>query len=226
MKVFKTVMIFMLGVGLGSGATYFLVKEVLEREAEEQIEEVREHYRAKEQEVDETAKADAHLVSKLDCEKKATVIQYNNFVKKHYAPPVETDAAEEEDPEEVNEDEGWPIVPTFEYPGPYVITEEEFSEDFLHHEKLSLTYYTDDETLSDDKETIVDDVNGIVGESAIKELYKESTVFVRNERIGIDYEIMRVKNAYSRVVLGVLDDTPKKPSRAKKVKTTDVGTED
>ena len=46
---------------------------------------------------------------------------------------------------------------------PYVISDEEYSDEFTHHDKLSFYYYTEDDVLCDENEEPIDDIDGTVG---------------------------------------------------------------
>ena len=82
---------------------------------------------------------------------------------------------------------------------PYVISPEEFGE-FEEYEKISLTYYAD-EVLADENDEEVDDVDEIVGEESLNHFgeYEDDSVFVRNDRLKCDYEILLDQRNYSDV---------------------------
>lgn len=85
-------------------------------------------------------------------------------------------------------------------PGPKIIKASEYGED----PKLDckqLIYYTDDETLATEEDEIVDDVSGLIGDALTKYGFinndGEDSIYVRNERRGTDYEIIKVHGSYS-----------------------------
>ena len=82
---------------------------------------------------------------------------------------------------------------------PYVISPEEFGE-FEEYEKISLTYYAD-QVLTDENNEEVDDVEEIVGEESLTHFgeYEDDSVFVRNDRLKCDYEILLDQRNYSDV---------------------------
>lgn len=132
--------------------------------------------------------------------------QNYNLVGKRTAGEEITEEYDEEDEydDEVNPETDDESVDS-EYP--YVITEESFSEEFLNHDKLSITYYMEDDVLADENEGIVDDVDMLVGYDNLNEmnagLMHPQTIYVRNERISIDYEISINFNSYQETVLGI-----------------------
>ena len=85
---------------------------------------------------------------------------------------------------------------------PYIISPEEFG-DFDEYTKLSLTYYSD-EVLADENDEIVDDIDETVGADFADHFgeYEDDSVFVRNDRLKCDYEILRDNRSYSDVTGG------------------------
>ena len=88
-----------------------------------------------------------------------------------------------------------------EYPSdddaPYVITWEEASQS--EYECYGLTYYADGVVTGDDEEPI-EDLTDIVGEDSLLRFGKsedEDSIFVRNDRQGCDYEIVKSLLNYS-----------------------------
>lgn len=83
---------------------------------------------------------------------------------------------------------------------PYVIPPEEFGE-FDDYETISLTYYADG-VLADDMDERVEDVDHIVGTDSLTHFgeYEDDSVFVRNDSLKADYEILLDSRRYSEVV--------------------------
>lgn len=87
---------------------------------------------------------------------------------------------------------------------PYLIDDREYTDEFPHHDKVSLYYYRDDDVLcEEDNEEPIDDIEGTVSYDALSVLDMQTTVWVRNEPLGIDYEIIGVRGSYSESILGV-----------------------
>lgn len=80
---------------------------------------------------------------------------------------------------------------------PYVITPEEFGEDY---ETESLVYYADG-VLADYYDDPIDDIDECVGEDALSHFgeYEDDCVYVRNDEKKIDYEILRDDRKFSDV---------------------------
>lgn len=81
---------------------------------------------------------------------------------------------------------------------PRVIAPEEFGE--VDYETISLTYYADG-VLADDMDDPVDNVDDIIGLDSLNHFgeYEDDSVFVRNDRLKCDYEILFDSRNYSDV---------------------------
>lgn len=92
--------------------------------------------------------------------------------------------------------------------GPYMITPDDFSDNFLNHDKITISYYVSDGVLCDEGEVVIDDPIMAIGQEAIDELKAKngagcSTIWVRNDKFGIDYEVVSLTGVgYSGYVMG------------------------
>ena len=90
--------------------------------------------------------------------------------------------------------------------GPYLISIEEFSDERREYSKISLTWFEIDTTLMDDREHLIDDVTSSVGnEFHVNFGFRsqdDNVVYVRNDKVGSDFEITRDQRSYQEVVLG------------------------
>lgn len=102
---------------------------------------------------------------------------------------------------------------------PYIIDAREFMEEYPHHDKLSLYYYRDDEVLCDEHEEAINDIEGIIGYDAQNALSNETTVWVRNEPLTIDYEIIAVNKSYAEDVHGIGTNVKNLTPREKHVRS-------
>jgi hypothetical protein len=89
---------------------------------------------------------------------------------------------------------------------PYIISEEEFSAGFNEFEQGQLTYYAGDDTLVDDKDSEIPYPDPIIGVNSLARFGHGSgsdrIVFVRNERLNMDFEIELHDGKFSHEVLG------------------------
>ena len=83
---------------------------------------------------------------------------------------------------------------------PYVISPDEFGE-FEDYERISLSYYAD-QILADEDDEKVEDVDNVVGLESLAHFgeYEDDSVFVRNDRLKCDYEILLDQRTYSDVI--------------------------
>lgn len=98
---------------------------------------------------------------------------------------------------------------------PYVISPEEFLEGYTGNDKMefsqsTLTYYEGDDTLTDDKDNIMDDssrlllVGMCLSDFGAKGA-SENEVFIRNMKLYTDLEVVRDRRTYKEVVGGFGD---------------------
>lgn len=82
---------------------------------------------------------------------------------------------------------------------PYIITHDEYFDKDVSFEDQTLTYYEDDDTLVDEKDKPVDDLD-LVGEDHLARFGHGSRdrniVYVRNEKLEMDFEIVLAKGSY------------------------------
>ena len=93
------------------------------------------------------------------------------------------------------------LAPKASEDGPYIISPDEFGEyEEDGYENVSLTYYAD-KVLTDDHGDIVEDFDILIGLDALNHFgeYEEDSVFVRNDDMKIDYEILLDMRKYSDV---------------------------
>lgn len=106
---------------------------------------------------------------------------------------------------------------------PYVITMEEFlSSEWDHHDKEVLKYYDGpdgDVTLVDESETIVPEIEDIIGDAynyfGVGSQDKD-IVYVRREMYSVDYEIHRVPVSFVEAIHGISFDADQETARRPK----------
>lgn len=83
---------------------------------------------------------------------------------------------------------------------PYIISPEEFGEND-NYETSSLTFYSDG-ILADEDDEMVDDVDSLVGFESLNHFgeYEDDSVFVRNDRLETDFEILLNTMSYSDIL--------------------------
>ena len=170
----------------GSIVTWKILKTKYERIAQEEIDSVREVYASKihkyegpeqsEPVKDETPDVDVSQIG---------VAEYVQLLQKQaYTETVDYQKVKEEQMSM----------------RPYVISPEDFGE-HDDYETESLTYYADG-TLTDGTDEPIEDVESLVGEDSLTHFgeFEDDSVFVRNDRLRTDFEILLDSRRYSDVV--------------------------
>lgn len=90
---------------------------------------------------------------------------------------------------------------------PYIISQDEFDENEHEFENVAFSYFEEDDVLVNEREQIINDHDALVGNDALLNFGKgakdRNTVHVRNERLGLDMEIVKSNGSYVREVMGV-----------------------
>ena len=93
---------------------------------------------------------------------------------------------------------------------PYIITLAEYMNNETGYEQSALVYFEGDGILVDDRDEIVDDPDNLVGNDNLVKFGHFSgdprAVYVRNDTIQHDLEIVKHEGKYSYVVLGLQPD--------------------
>lgn len=182
MSKFKSFVIFSFGAAIGSAVTWKYLKDTYEQLAQEEINAVKEVYTRKEK--NETIKVDTKPNMKNNSEMMEYATKLNKEKHRDYS---HGSAVEESENQEVDK--------------PYVISPGEFGELGDEYTRISLSYYADG-ILADENDEIIEDADEIVGEDFADHFgeYESDSVFVRNDRLKCDYEILIDQCKYSEVV--------------------------
>ena len=176
-------LIFAAGAVIGSAVTWKFAEEKYKRIADEEIASVKEVFSKKEKDLDE----DTELIDEdvLD----STIKEVSAYIQKvsEYGYSSEDDA-KKGGGNIVNKDR------------PYIIPPEMFDEE-PDYDAVTLTYYNDG-VVADMWDEKVDDVDDTIGSDSLNHFgeYEEDSVFVRNDNLKTDYEILRDYRNYSDIV--------------------------
>lgn len=184
------VAMFIIGAVAGTAATWALIKNKYEKLAMEEIDSVKTVFSKREA----STAAEVNVREKANqAKEKPSVVEYAAKLQKEGY--TNYSGINEEMRKGVDEMAGFS-----ESDSPYVIAPDVFGE-FDDYEKISLTYYAD-QILADDNDEIVDDVEDIVGFDSLSHFgdYEDDSVFVRNDRLKCDYEILLDQRPYSDIV--------------------------
>ena len=187
---------FVIGASVGSLATWKFVEKKYKQIAQEEIDSVKETYakmrkddlEAKKADL-EAAKAKLHPAETERIEtpevKPEEVKAYEDVIARHNYTSYSND---------INEKGGDVMTDR-----PYIIPPEDFG-DYPDYETISLTYYND-KVLTDEYNEIVDDIDDLIGEDSLNHFgeYEDDSVFVRNDALKVDYEILLDSANYSDI---------------------------
>ena len=166
---------FLSGVGIGSVVTWALLKNKYEQMFQEECDDFDE-FDDEPEEIERGIRTEAKSVD----EAADNFDDYKNIAKKY-----DTKNNENEEEEKMK---------------PYVITPEEFDTND-EYDTISLTYYEGDGVLADDCDEAMDDdeIERTVGYEALNHFgeYEDDSVFVRNEELKTDYEILLDVGSFS-----------------------------
>lgn len=174
-KTVINTVIFATGTAVGSAVTWIFVKKKYERIAQEEIDSVKEVFARR---------------NNVENEQTETVTE-------------ETPVFDEEDYNEyeaITHGYASYAVPNIGTEKPYVISPQEFGE-IEEYDRISLTCYAD-KILTDENDCLIEDVEGIVGLESLTHFgeYEDDSVFVRNDRLKCDYEILLDQRSYTEVL--------------------------
>lgn len=115
-----------------------------------------------------------------------------------------------------------------------VISLEEFADPRNRYNKEVLTYYSEDDILTNDNGDIVQDADVLLGDDGLLKFGEGSddpdSVYIRNDDLRMDYEVVRLYTSYSESVLNIKEkkrpNKTRKPAKTRKVENLDVDEEE
>ena len=187
---FINVLMFAAGAAVGSAVTWKVMKTQYEQIVQEEIQSVKEVFTDLATTQDHTDEDDN------DDESDAQQISWDDLedLNENDETPDEGDLNEYEKlVNNYTSEKGGAEIVTKE---PYVISPYDFGE-IDEYNQIELTYYADG-TLEDEDYNIVTDVDELIGPDALFTFgeYEEDSVFVRNERLSTDFQILKDYRTY------------------------------
>ncbi len=181
---------FVLGAAVGSVVTWQYTKKKYEQIAQEEIDSVKEIFSRRESAADvEIVTPEPQTAKVGKPEEKPDISEYAARLEREgYTNYSNASAGEKKEEREAMEMK------------PYVISPDEFGE-FEDYERISLSYYAD-QILADEDDEKVEDVDNVVGLESLTHFgeFEDDSVFVRNDRLKCDYEILLDQRTYSDVI--------------------------
>lgn len=96
---------------------------------------------------------------------------------------------------------------------PYVIHQDEYFENDAQYEQVTMTYYEGDDILADEADQPITDVEGNVGEKNLQKFGHgsgdQNTVYIRNNKRGLDFEVVRSRGKFAEEVAGFIEHSDK-----------------
>lgn len=173
------VIIFAIGAAVGCFVAWQYTKQKYETITQEEIASVKEAFLRKEQDNDKNRACAKQAMEKPSITEYSAVLRQHNYATDSDRELVIYEADPIEDP--------------------YTICPEAFGV-FDNYDRISLTYYADG-VLADEDDSPITNIETIVGVEALNSFgeYEDDSVFVRNERLRTDYEILLDQRNYSDV---------------------------
>jgi len=219
------ILYFVGGVVAGSVATFFITKHICDKEKEEEIAEVKKTYSdrpllkvIKKEESDIGVKFETEPISpkelaNLNNKRKEDILANRDIINKQnynlfYNPPkgkdIHNGVDENEDLNVFTDEYEEDVESTPPKEGaaekPYTISPTQFVNEEPYFDKISLEYFNDGILANALSEEIIENVEYFIGADALDKFgeYEEDVVYVRNERISTDYEIIRQDRPFAR----------------------------
>lgn len=196
MNKLGTVIAFLSGTAIGGMAAWRVANERYAKISEEDILSVKEAFRNREQKL------------KDEIEELKSKLEVTECLEEEKVPSTILSTNEHQDKGDINEyvrmvnrtkyaHTSVPQKEDHSIEAPYVISPKEFGE-MDGYTQISLTYFEDDDILSDENGVIIDDPEEIVGD-ALNHFgdYEEDSVFVRSDPKRCDYEILKDLRSYA-----------------------------
>ena len=177
----KGLFIFAAGVAVGAIAGACLVRNKALEDAKQEVEEVREYYRNKHDEVkEEEPEVEVKVEVPQDVDVVKEIVKENGYT--NYNKPQTVNIPQ------------YVMSPNDD---PYVIDPSEFGEE-PGYDTMTLTYFADG-VLVDDVDDVIEEADVVVGLENLKvfEEFGATAVYVRNDIYRTDYEILRDDWNYS-----------------------------
>ena len=174
----NTILLCVGAFGLGFGTCYLALRERFDRRLDAQIDAINQAF--------DREMGELGLEKTTDTPVKSTDSKiFRSEIKKHNYDSYFTPKSEEKVPSEATESpkEGGIVEP-------YIINASQFATDRTL-DKISLTYYINADLVCEEEE-VIEDIDAVLGTDFMNHFHddEEGVVYVRNERLGADYEVI------------------------------------
>lgn len=181
---FMRVLIFAAGAAVGAISTWKFVEKKYRKIAETEIEDVRNVYKKYSEDVINANKEDNEKDPIAEVDELSVNVEEAKKVHKEYNKIIKDTGYNNGEKKELDNSKV------------YVISQDEYGEND-DYELRELTYYAD-KFLADEYDELVEDVDKIIGWEKLNALEESNAdaVYIRNEELKIDFEILSVLDNY------------------------------
>ena len=176
-SLLSKIVVFIAGAGIGAAVTYKVVSERYEQIIQKEVDSVKEAFSNRNEKSEEIADEEEAAEEPTDKEVYDSIVKDSGYA-------VDTEKKEDKKMDK-----------------PYVISPSEYGDS--DYAMLSLTYFLDG-TVLNERDKIVSNVTELIGDDYANHFdeYEDDpdTVYVRNDRLGIDFEVLRDYREYSEVI--------------------------
>lgn len=192
MSIVKDIALVTVGAAAGFAGGWLLWKRKYEKQAEDEINDIRQYYSEKDEKRQKDYETINQKFEKIEEDNKklneaVDRIEYHKIVKEEINTEKgdEEVRAEKESPEE--------DLPTT----PYFITEDEYLNGNNDYDKISLTYFSIDDTLADDTDEMVD-VEDTISSDLFNQIAEsdDGDFYIRNDTLQTDFEVVKIDASY------------------------------
>ena len=184
--------IFVMGVSVGAAVSWLLTKKHYEQIAQEEIDSVKEVYAKRKLKNDE--KQNEEDLNNVECE--MDIVKNKSKLKNNLQKHKDENRTNYNEYSNKKYKEKYDPMTNV----PYVISPDEYGEND-NYTLISLSYYEGDGVLADDGDEVVDNIEETVGVDFATHFgeYEDDSIFIRNERLKCDYEILKDHRSFSDI---------------------------
>lgn len=214
MRIYKRDITFLL-IGAAGGAVgmFFITKNAIEQELDAEVEELRKYYKEMEDDIKEDVEVERQEKKRPDFEVVPDIKEPESFEEvEEYKDIIRNteNSRERVAYEKILKDIGYnedPNKPRDIQTPPFVISEPEMMREYEEYSKITLTYFLHDEVLMSEDESLIDDIEDLVGLDNLNDFGKygedPEVMYVRNHKLMSDFEILRIDGSYEDIMMGM-----------------------
>lgn len=185
-NILSNIIMFAAGAAVGSAVTWKLMQVKCEQKIQDEVDAIRELY-SEDEEDNLDDEDDSEDESRRKYKKIVESSGYDGSEDDYYF--------DEDDEDEDGEEDGDVFI------APYVISPDEYDEN--GYDTVTLFLYADGVLENSETEEVIDeeDIDELIGMHSLETFgeYEEDSVFVRNENLKTDFEILKDERKYSEV---------------------------